>query len=112
MQRDKAAYFWDISEAIRSIEDFVGDFDSVAYAENELLHSAVERKFEIIGEAVSQLAKHFPDTASQLPNYRQIIGFRNILIHGYADIDHARVWDVIHKDVPSLKKAIESFAKL
>ncbi len=112
MLRDKAAYFWDITEAIYSIEEFVVGLDLDTYAANELVHSAVERKFEIIGEAVSQLAKHFPDTASQLPNYRQIIGFRNILIHGYAEIDHVRVWDVIHQDVPSLKKAIESFAKL
>ena len=54
--------------------------------------AAVERKLEVIGEALNQLSKRSPELAQRVPHWREIIGFRNVLIHGYATIDHARVW--------------------
>ncbi len=58
-----------------------------------MLRSAVERKFEIIGEAMSKLSKLDEKLASRIAEYRRIIAFRNILIHGYIDVDDALVWD-------------------
>ena len=52
-----------------------------------VLHSAVERKFEIIGEALAQLARADAEFAAQIPHLREIVAFRNVLIHGYAMID-------------------------
>lgn len=59
-----------------------------------MLRSAVERQFEIIGEALNQLAKIDPATTARISECRHIIAFRNILIHGYAEIDHRLVWGV------------------
>jgi uncharacterized protein with HEPN domain len=67
----------------------------------------VERQFEIIGEALSQLAKVAPAVASQIPDYQQIIAFRNILIHGYAVLDQSVVWRVIQGDLAVLEKAVQ-----
>lgn len=47
-----------------------------------------------------------PDTAGQIPEYRQIISFRNILIHGYSDIDDTVVWDVIESELPVLLQTV------
>ena len=62
--------------------------------------AAVERRFEIIGEAISQLAKYSPELAARVPNWRGAIGFRNILIHGYAMNDDTRVWQIAQVHVP------------
>ena len=72
------------------------------------MHSAVERKFEIVGEALNQLSKRDPEIAARIPDLRAIIGFRNVLIHGYAEIDHALVWITIHQSLPRLCEAIQS----
>ena len=78
-----------------------------SFAQNELLKGAVERKFEIIGEALSRISKVDPNTAEQIPEFRRIIGFRNILIHGYDDIDYDRVWQVIEADLPRLQEQVQ-----
>ena len=69
---------------------------------------AVERKFEIIGEAFNRLDKSDPTIAAQIPQHRQIISFRNVLIHGYDILDEAIVWQIIQADLPILKQTVEA----
>lgn len=107
MQRDARTWVWDVRDAAQSIELFVSDLDAHRYAESELVHSAVERKFEVIGEALNQLSKTYPALAFRIPHLRQIVGFRNQLIHGYALVDHGTVWGVIQHSVPELRAAVE-----
>jgi uncharacterized protein with HEPN domain len=68
----------------------LADFDS-----NLILRSAVERQFEILGEALNGLDHVDATLAARIPDRRQIVAFRNILIHGYAVIDRAHVWRVV-----------------
>jgi uncharacterized protein with HEPN domain len=70
-----------------------------------VLRSAVERQFEIVGEALAQLARVDAAMAEKIPDVREIIGFRNALIHGYAVMDRARVWQVVQDDLPALRAA-------
>jgi uncharacterized protein with HEPN domain len=76
------------------------------YRADRLLRQAVERNFEIIGEAVSRLAKIDPTVAAGIGDHPQIIAFRNLLIHGYDLIDDAQVWQVIMHDVPRLEDQV------
>ena len=66
----------------------------------------MERQFEIIGEALSRLSKEAPDLAARVPNLRNIVGFRNVLIHGYAVIDDGRVWEIVTALLPSLRPTV------
>ncbi len=72
-----------------------------------MLRSAVERQFEIVGEALNQLAKLAPDLAAQIPDLPRIVAFRNILIHGYAVVDNAIVWRAVQENVPELLSVLE-----
>ena len=57
MRRDPRAFLWDVREAALAIQSFMVGMDAAAFATNEMAQSATERKFEIIGEALNQLAK-------------------------------------------------------
>lgn len=57
MHRDPRAFLWDVREAALAIQSFTAGLDANAYVNNELVQAAVERKFEVIGEALNQLAK-------------------------------------------------------
>jgi uncharacterized protein with HEPN domain len=70
------------------------------------LQAAVERQFEIVGETLNQLSKLDPTLAKHVSDYQKIISFRNILIHGYADVDDEIVWDIVETRLPVLRNEI------
>lgn len=106
MHHDAKTYLWDIQNATDAILRFVAGLDAQEFEAAELVHSAVERKFEIIGEALRQLARLDPHLASRIPDMRDIIAFRNILIHGYAVVEHNQVWRIAQSSLPNLKVAV------
>lgn len=95
MQRDPRAYLWDVRESALAIQVFTAGMDAPAYATNPMAQAAVERKFEIIGEALNQLSKLDADMATRVPNLPQIVAFRNQLIHGYATVSVDTVWNIV-----------------
>lgn len=107
MRREPRNYLWDVREAADAILTFIADADYESYAESSLIHSAVERKFEIIGEALNLLFKTDSALARRIPEIERIIAFRNVLIHGYAVVEHARVWDIAQVYLPRLLTAVE-----
>ncbi len=68
MPRDARAFLWDVQSAAASILDFVAGLDADAFAASDVIQSVVERKFEIIGEALSQLAKLDPVLGKRIPS--------------------------------------------
>jgi uncharacterized protein with HEPN domain len=73
-----------------------------------MLRAAVEREFEIIGEALAQLAKLDASIAARITDHRRIISFRNLLIHGYADVDDRLVWDIVETKLPVLTREVDA----
>ncbi len=83
MQTDAEKYLLDILDAASDVAAFIGSMTFEEYHESKLVKAAVERKFEIIGEAMSRLRKELPETADQIREHEKIIAFRNLVIHGY-----------------------------
>lgn len=98
----------DIRQACVLIRTFTADQSLEDYSAEPMVKSAVERQFEIIGEALRRLHALNPAAASEIGQYRQIISFRNILIHGYDMVEDDVVWDVIRDHLPALKNQVES----
>lgn len=92
----------DVRQAAELIAQFTAGKDFADYDADAMLRSAVERQFEIIGEAVKRLAKLDAAIYAGIPEKSRIIAFRNILIHGYDVVDNQVVWDVIKYKLPLL----------
>ncbi|VBA60552.1 hypothetical protein LAUMK191_05580 [Mycobacterium attenuatum] len=108
MQPDPRKYLWDALRAAGFLRQFAAGKTFAEYEGDVLLRSAVERQFEIVGEALSQLAKSHADMAAQVPELPRIVAFRNILIHGYANVDDALVWQVLIDKLPQLEAAVRT----
>jgi uncharacterized protein with HEPN domain len=107
MQLEVRKYLFDIEQAAALLLQFVAGKTLDDYLKDRLLQSGVERQFEIIGEAINRLAKLDPNVAKRITDHQKIISFRNILIHGYADIDGQLVWDIVETRLPILHKEIK-----
>lgn len=102
MERETAKYLVDVQDAAAALSRFVANRTRDDYLQDELLRSGVQWQFAVIGEAISQLAKIDHHTAERITDYRQIISFRNILIHGYGEVNDQAVWLRIEQHLPTL----------
>ena len=98
-----------ILDAINEIEDYIDDVGFSDFETNSMMKNASIRQLEIIGEASSRISN---ELKSEYPliNWKDIIGFRNIIIHQYFGIDEKIVWDILKNDLPILKKLIRKIS--
>jgi uncharacterized protein with HEPN domain len=105
MEIEIRKFLFDIFESINSIESYLGEKrDFNIYQSDKMLRRAIEREFEIIGEALNRIDKI--DQTLDIKSKKQIIGMRNRVIHGYDKIDNEIVWGVIVRHLPLLKSEI------
>jgi uncharacterized protein with HEPN domain len=100
-------YLWDAREAAARIVRFTTNRSFEHYLIDEILRAAVERQFEIVGEALSGLRRVDPDMAATVPDLARIVAFRNVLVHGYASIDDRLVWGVVEAELPNLREFLD-----
>ena len=108
MRRDPRVPLWDVEQAGADIERFIEGMGHDAWLQDRRTQAAVERKFEIIGEALNRLHKSHPEHADRIPNLPRIIGFRNVLTHGYDSIVPEDVWDYARTDLPALRVVVQA----
>ena len=96
----------DALNACRAIQSFVADRTFAEYERNQMLRSAVERQFEIIGEALNQADMDNPELSTLIPDVRRIVGMRNRIIHGYDSVDDELLWQTIQTHVPPLAQRL------
>lgn len=106
MTEKSKKYVSDILMAITLIREFtieITDFNT--YDKDRKTQSAVERQLVIIGEALNKLRGL--ESGIVIENDKQIIGFRNRLVHAYDSIDNSIVWAILNRHLEKLKAEIE-----
>lgn len=96
-----------IIEAINEIESYIDDVDISDFLDNSMMRNAAIRQLEIVGEACNRISQEFKQMNPNI-NWKDIIGFRNIIVHQYFGIDEKVVWDILKNDLPILKHQIEN----
>ena len=109
MYRDTKIYIDDILQSINKILEYTNSLTFEKFCNSDIVFDAVIRRFEIIGEAANQIKKADNKFYQKYPEieWRELIDFRNILIHGYFGIIEEIVWGVIKNKLPNLKTKIE-----
>ena len=110
MRRSVLKLLEDIRVAADSIQEYTQDTDEAGYLGNKPIRRAVEREFEIIGEALKRMSADFPDIVDRITAASQIISFRNVLAHGYDAVEDSIVWSIIEKRLPTLLTEIQTLA--
>lgn len=100
-------YLQDVLDAISDLQScFVGFPNRYDLFERDIMRKCVvERKVEIMGEAINRIRKVDPEVA--IPNARAIIDTRNRIIHAYDNVQPEFLWSLVVRHIPELKKDIE-----
>ena len=101
-------FLYDIQLACEALTQFTHGKLLDEYQVDLLLRSGVERQLTIIGEALNQALKVDPTLAERITSTRDIINFRNIVVHGYAAIENETVWGILQNDLPTLQNEIQA----
>ena len=106
MRPEARKYLYDIWRAAELLTEFTADKAFADYERDAMLRGG---RAPVRGdrEATAKLAKVDQALATRIADYRRIIAFRNILIHGYADVDDRLVWDVVEAKLPALRRNVE-----
>ena len=102
MRHDPLVCIEDAVKACELIVQFTKNIKFSGYSADLKTQSAVERQFEIIGEALNRVKKLDVNLLDSIDNWREIIGFRNVIAHGYDVVEDEIVWDSVEKDIPLL----------
>lgn len=106
MRTEALKRLFDALTAIESIQRFIANSTLDQYLDSELIQSAVERKFEITGEALKRASEADPHVLNAIPDLRRIVGTRNRIIHVYEAVDQLILWDAIQNDLPGLRSSL------
>jgi uncharacterized protein with HEPN domain len=104
-KKNVEVYFNDILESIDKINEYTKNISQNEFENNSKIQDAVIRRIEIIGEAANNIPKEIQQKYPNMP-WKDIIGMRNILIHHYGGVNVIRIWGVVKRRIPELKKNI------
>ncbi len=105
LKRDDFVYVCHIIEAIESIQSFVKNISYNEFKDNDMMLSAVIRKFEIVGEATNNISEKIRKKYTEI-EWRDLKDFRNHLIHQYFGVDIETVWNTINENIEPLKEKL------
>lgn len=100
-------YLQDVLDAINDMESCFVDFPTRydLFEKDMMRKCVVERKTEIMGEAINRIRK--ADPSVEIPNATAIIDTRNRIIHAYDNVRPEFLWSLVVRHIPELKKDIE-----
>ncbi len=104
--RRSEAYLLDMLINARKAVKFASGLSYEKFTQSDLHQNAILKSIEIIGEAASHVDAETRKAHSKMP-WRQIIGMRNRLVHGYFEVSLIRVWDTVKQDLPELIAILE-----
>ena len=103
---DPQRHLRDILESIELINQFVQDLDFSSYQRDEKTRAAVERKMQILTEAVIRLEMEGSEAFPEI-DWRGYRGMGNFLRHSYDRVSDEIVWNTVQEDLPLLKHTVE-----
>jgi uncharacterized protein with HEPN domain len=96
----------DALQSCQTIGQYTTGLDFADYGRDPVVRDAVERRFDIIGEALNRAVDLDPELEDRIPELREIVGLRNRLIHGCDAVDDRIIWDIVQNDLPLLQARI------
>ena len=98
----------DILKYAQNVEQIVNGISYEQFVADIRLYYSVMKNVEVIGEAANMLTRHFREEHNELP-WRLIVSMRNVLVHGYAQVSDADLWQTATNDIKPLSEQVQRY---
>lgn len=105
-KRESTILLQDIKDSLAQIARYIFGLNKTEFLENQLVQDAVVRNLEIIGEAAKNLPAEFRQGRPQV-NWRGLAGLRDVVIHGYFNVDLEMIWEIVYRELPLISKNLD-----
>lgn len=109
-RRDDALRLRHMLDAARKAVELTRGRARADLDQDEVLALALVRLLEVIGEAARQVSRELRTACPDIP-WKEIVGTRDRLIHGYFDVDMDIVWAIVSQDLPPLVATLEELVR-
>ncbi len=99
-------YVEDILDAMEKAEMILEDVEFQEFVDDFRINFVVVRALEIIGEATKRLPLSLCEQYPAIP-WKQMVGMRDRIIHGYDAIDYQVVWGAVKQEIPPVKPHLQ-----
>jgi len=104
--KDDKLYLIHIDECLERIDSYIKDIDKKTFMDSTLIQDAVVRNLQTMSESTQRLSDNLKEGHSEI-DWFKISGFRNVLVHDYLGVDIERIWTILIKELPILRKVIK-----
>lgn len=104
--KNNRLYVEHMLEAIKLVERYSNGLDFERFSKDVEKQDSIVRRLQIIGEASNRVSQEIKDRLPQVP-WKKMLGMRNIIVHDYMYVDLEKVWNVVEKDLPELKRSLK-----
>ena len=102
--KDDRVYIEHMLDCIERIEDYT-QCDNPTFMRSTLVQDAVIRNLQVMAESSQRLGEEVKQLQPHIA-WRELSGFRNILVHDYLGVDLQTIWSVLELELPKLKSAL------
>ena len=98
----------DILKYAQNVEQIISGVSYEQFVADIRIYYSLMKNVEVIGEAANMLTRHFREEHCELP-WRLIISMRNVLVHGYAQVSDADLWQTAANDIKPLREQVQRY---
>lgn len=109
-KRDLRLFLQDMFDSMIKIEEWTSGQSYADFVRDRRTGDAVIRNLEVIGEASKYVPDQLRRRFDQIP-WKRVVGFRNVAIHQYMDVDWNIVWTIATQRLPEIKPSIVQMLK-
>lgn len=110
MSRSQKQYLFDILAAIEDAQEFVEGMSFEELEEDRRTQYALQRAFEIIGEATKQIEDSVREQYPNVP-WRKMAGMRDMIVHEYFAVNLEVVWETVYEDLPRVYPKLQEICE-
>jgi uncharacterized protein with HEPN domain len=102
--KDDGLYLAHVEECLDRIDEYTAEGRD-AFFGSTMIQDSVLRNLHTLSESMQRISESLKTRHPDVP-WRDLVGFRNVIVHNYLGIDLDTIWEVVEDQLPRLRREV------